>query len=94
VGNFIAEHGAEAACTKDAVEKVKMLGEFMEAFDKEKMARVMSLDQLTTSLIQFATTLSVETQPQLTITAIDLYCLLYHRFLSKSEEISVEFIVN
>ncbi len=94
MGNFIAEHGAEAECTKDAVEKVKMLGEFMEVFDKEKMARVMPLDQLTTSLIEFATTLSVETQPQLTIAAIDLYCLLYHQFFSQSEEISVQFIVN
>ena len=66
----------------------------MDGFDQEKMAQVMSLDQLTTSLIQFATTLSLETQPQLTIATIDLYCLLFHRFLAQSEEISVEFIIN
>lgn len=49
----------------------------------------MSLDTLTTSLIQFATTLSEDTQPQLTIAAIDLYCILLTRFLQDSQDISV-----
>ncbi len=76
------------------MEKVLILRDFLEAIEKERIEKIMSLDQLTTSLIQFATTLAVDAQPQLIIAAIDLYCLLLHRFLSGSEEIGVEFIVN
>lgn len=54
----------------------------------------MSQDQLATSLIQFATTLADDTQPQLTLAVIDLYCLLLTKFLGCSEDIGVEFILN
>lgn len=78
------------------MEKVHILRDFLETIEKERIdnGKIMTLDTLTTSLIQFATTLAPDAQPQLTIAAIDLYCLLLHRFLSSSEEISVEFIVN
>lgn len=32
VGAFVADHGPDPACTKDAVEKVRLLGDFLEAF--------------------------------------------------------------
>lgn len=59
----------------------------------------MSIDQLTTCVIEFSTTLNEETQPQLTIAAIDLYCVLLTRFLQDQEGmtvegISVNFIIN
>lgn len=74
---------------------MKLLGDFLEAFDsRERLEKVMSVDQLTTSLIQFSTTLSEDTQPSLYIAAVDLFCLLLTRFLQDSEEIGVEFILN
>lgn len=35
IGAFIAEHGADPLCTKDAVEKVRLLGDFMEGLENK-----------------------------------------------------------
>lgn len=92
LGGLIGEHGSKAECTKDAVEKIKMLGEFLD--HKESVEKCLGVDQLTTAIIQFSTMVSEETQPLVYLSIIELYCMLLKKYIKDSEDISIQFIVN
>ena len=61
LGELIGEHGSRAECTKDAVEKIKMLSEFLD--NQESVEKSIGVEQLTTAIIQFSTIVSEDTQP-------------------------------
>lgn len=92
LGRLIGEEGGRAESTRDAVEKIRMLGEFLES--KESVEKCLGVEQLTTAVIQFSTTVTEDTQPLVYLAIVELYCMLLKQYIRGSEDISIQFIVN
>lgn len=58
------------------------------------MEKCIAVDQLTTTIIQFSTIMTEDTQPLVYLSIIDLYCMLLKKYIKDSEDISIQFIVN
>lgn len=69
-----------------------MLGEFLD--NKESVEKCIGVDQLTTTIIQFSTIMTYDTQPLVYLSIIDLYCMLLKKYIRDSEDISIQFIVS